>query len=332
MKRRDGQGQESEAARAAPRKTGPRQRGLENYLTHHLRALFASLGQLVRTPLATLMIAAVIGIALALPAGFHALLASVQTVAAGWEGDMAQISLFLKPTIKEDQAAALAKRLRGMREVTAVRYISPQQALAEFELSSGLRDALAYLNENPLPAVLVVRPAEQYSTPSAARDLLHRLEAMTEVDSAQLDLAWLERLHAMVGLAVRGVWLLAGVLAVGVLLVVGNTIRLGIQNRREEIVVIKLLGATDGFIRRPFVYGGMWYGLFGGVIALLVVNGLLLSLAGPAQQLAALYHSGFRLELLGGLACVIVLGAGAALGWLGAWLAVSRHLRDVEPV
>jgi len=332
MKRRGEHGQDPEAARAAPRKAGPRQRGLENYVIHHLRALFASLGQLARAPLATFMTAAVIGIALALPAGFHALLASVQTVAAGWEGDMAQISLFLKPSIKDDQAAGLAKRLRGMREVADVRYISPQQALAEFEQSSGLRDALAYLNENPLPAVLVVRPAEKYSTPAAAREVLHRFEALTEVDSAQLDLAWLERLHAMVGLAARGVWLLAVVLAVGVLLVVGNTIRLGIQNRRDEIIVTKLLGATDGFIRRPFVYGGMWYGMFGGLIALVVVNGLLLSLSGPTQQLAALYHSGFRLELLGGLASLIVLSVGAALGWLGAWLAVSRHLRDVEPV
>ncbi len=332
MTRRGEPGQEAERPRAAPRKAGPRQRGLENYFTHHLRALFASLGQLVRAPLATLMTAAVIGIALALPAGFHALLASVQTVAAGWQGDMAQISLFLKPSIKEDQAAAMAKRLRAKPEVADVRYISPQQALAEFEQSSGLRDALAYLNENPLPAVLVVRPAEQYGTPAAARELLQRLGAMAEVDSAQLDLAWLERLHAMVGLAVRGVWLLAGVLAVGVLLVVGNTIRLGIQNRREEIIVTKLLGATDGFIRRPFVYGGMWYGLFGGLIALVVVNGLLLSLGGPAQQLAALYHSPFRLELLDGPASLMVLGAGAVLGWLGAWLAVSRHLRDVEPV
>lgn len=333
MSRRLEPGSEARGAREANRRARPRRaRGLENYLTNHLRAFFASLGQLLRAPLSTLMTAAVIGIALALPAGFHAVLASVQSVAAGWEGDMAQISLFLKPSIKEEQAAKLAGRLRDMSEVAEVHYISPQAALAEFEQSSGLRDALAYLNENPLPGVLVLRPAAQYSEPAAARGLLQRLEAMSEVDSAQLDLAWLERLHAMVALAARGVWLLAGVLSLAVLLIVGNTIRLGIQNRREEIVVTKLIGATDGFIRRPFVYGGMWYGLFGGLIALVVVNALLLSLSGPARELAALYHSSFRLALLNGAASLGVLAAGAVLGWLGAWLAVGRHLRRVEPV
>jgi len=330
MKRADNMG---EAPRPAAKQARPRWRlTIENYFTHHARALLASLGQLLRAPLATLMTAAVIGIALALPAAFHALLKSVESVTSGWQGDMAQISLFLKPSLKDDQAAALAGRVRALPEVASVRYISPQQALQEFEQSSGLRDALAYLNENPLPGVLVVRPDEQHGDPAAARTLLARLEKMNEVDSAQLDLAWLERLHALVGLATRGVWLLAGVLALAVLLIIGNTIRLGIQNRRDEIVVTKLLGGTDGFIRRPFVYGGIWYGLFGGLIALVVVNGLLLSLSGPAQQVATLYHSAFRLELLDGGASLIILLSAMGLGSLGAWLAVSRHLRRIEPV
>jgi len=330
MKRADNIG---EAPRPVAKQARPRWRlTIENYFTHHARALLASLGQLLRAPLATLMTAAVIGIALALPAAFHALLKSVESVTAGWQGDMAQISLFLKPSLKDGQAAALAGRVRALTEVASVRYISPQQALQEFEQSSGLRDALAYLNENPLPGVLVVRPDEQHGDPAAARALLARLEKMNEVDSAQLDLAWLERLHALVGLATRGVWLLAGVLALAVLLIIGNTIRLGIQNRRDEIVVTKLLGGTDGFIRRPFVYGGIWYGLFGGLIALVVVNGLLLSLRGPTQQVATLYHSAFRLELLGGEASLIILLSAMGLGSLGAWLAVSRHLRRIEPV
>ena len=320
---------------ARPAATPPRARwrlGLENYVIHHARALLASLGQLLRAPLSTAMTAAVIGIALGLPACFYAVLNSVEALTAGWQGEMAQISLYLKPALKEEQALALAGRLRRLPEVAKVQYISPQQALQEFEQSSGLRDALAYLNENPLPAVLVVRPGEQHGTPAAARALLQRLAALPEVDSAQLDLAWLERLHALVGLATRGVWLLAGILALGVLLIVGNTIRLGILNRREEIVITKLLGATDAFIRRPFVYGGMWYGLFGALIALVIVNGLLLSLGGPARQLAALYHSGFRLELMSGQASATLLIVSMMLGWAGAWLAVGRHLRRVEPV
>lgn len=306
--------------------------GLENYVIHHARALLASLGQLLRSPVSTLMTAAVIGIALGLPACFYAVLKSVESVTTGWQGEMAQISLFLKPALKEEQALALSRRLHDLPEVAKVQYISPQEALQEFEQSSGLRDALAYLNENPLPAVLVVRPGEQYGTPAAARSLMERLTALPEVDSAQLDLAWLERLHAMVGVAARGVWLLAGILALGVLLIVGNTIRLGILNRREEIVITKLLGATDSFIRRPFVYGGMWYGLFGALIALLTVDGLLLSLGGPVRQLAALYHSGFRLELMSTQASAGLLVISMVLGWAGAWLAVGRHLRRVEPV
>lgn len=320
---------------ARPAATPPRARwrlGLENYVIHHTRALLASLGQLLRSPVSTAMTAAVIGIALGLPACFYAVLKSVESVTMGWQGDMAQISLFLKPSLEEEQALALSRRLQGLREVAKVQYISPQQALKEFEQSSGLRDALAYLNENPLPAVLVVRPADQHDTPAAARALMQRLAALPGVDSAQLDLAWLERLHAMVALATRGVWLLAGILALGVLLIVGNTIRLGILNRREEIVITKLLGATDGFIRRPFVYGGMWYGLFGALIAWVIVNGLLLSLGGPARQLAALYHSDFRLELMSPEAGATLLLVSMTLGWAGAWLAVGRHLRRVEPV
>jgi len=304
---------------------------LKNYFVHHLRACLASLGSLLRTPFASLMTAMVIGVALALPSGFHVLLSSVQSLASGWEGEMAQISLFLKPEIKEDAARNLAWRLRSMNDVAGVRYISPQQALEEFQRNSGLSDALAYLDENPLPAVLVVKPGKNFAEPDKVRGLVQRLQALPEVESTQLDWAWLERLHALVALADRGMALAGAVLALAVLFIVGNTIRLAIENRREEIIITKLVGATDAFIRRPFIYGGIWFGLAGGFIALLIVDGVLWGMRGPVAHLAALYQSGFRLEMIGWAASLIVLLSGVALGWLGAWLALGKHLRRIEP-
>ncbi len=306
--------------------------GIKNYLTHHLRACLASLGSLLRTPFASLMTAVVIGVALALPGGFHALLTGAQSLASGWEGEVAQISLFLKPGIKEEAAKNLAWRLRSADDVAGVRYISPQQALEEFQRNAGVSDALAYLDENPLPSVLVVKPAKQLVEPERVRGLARRLQAMPEVETAQLDMAWLERLHALVALADRGMVLVGAVLALAVLFIVGNTIRLAIENRREEIIITKLIGATDAFIRRPFIYGGVWYGLAGGLIALVIVNGILWGMSGPAARLAALYQSGFQLGMLGGVETLTILMAGAILGWVGAWLAVGRHLRRIEPV
>jgi len=182
-----------------------------------------------------------------------------------------------------------------------------------------------------LPAVLVVKPSQGFAKPEVIHDLVQRLQALPEVESTQLDWAWLKRLHALVALADRAMSLVGAVLAVAVLFIVGNTIRLAIENRREEIVITKLVGATDAFIRRPFIYGGIWYGLAGGVIALLIVDGLLWGMSGPVSHLAALYKSNFQLGLIEGSEAVVILTAGAFLGWLGAWLAVGRHLRRIEP-
>jgi len=305
--------------------------GIENYLINHLRAFLASLGSLVRTPFASLMTAVVIGVALALPSGFHALLVNVQSLASGWEGEVAQVSLFLKSEIKEDAARNLAWRLRSMDDVAGVRYISPQEALEEFQHSSGLSDALAYLDDNPLPVVLVVKPVKAITQPEAMQGLVKRLQSLKEVESTQLDWAWLERLHALVALADRLMASVGMVLAVAVLFIVGNTIRLAIENRREEIIITKLVGATDAFIRRPFIYGGIWYGLAGGLIALLIVDGVLWGMSGPVAYLASLYKSDFQLGMIGGAETLVILLAGACLGWLGAWLAVGRHLRHIEP-
>jgi cell division transport system permease protein len=204
--------------------------------------------------------------------------------------------------------------------------------LAEFRSLAGFEDALSALDGNPLPAVVVIEPAP--GTPrsaSALESLARTLDDIEGVDRIQVDLEWVERLYALLDLIERGVGLFAVLLAAGVLLIVGNTIRLDILNRRQEIEVTKLIGASDAFIRRPFLYGGLWFGLLGAVAAwlLLALTGMLL--AGPTARLASAYGSGFRLSGLGGAESLGLLGAGVALGLLGSWLAVGRHLRAIEP-
>jgi len=303
---------------------------INSYFTHHLWVLVSSLGQLWRTPFSTLMTAAVIGIALALPAGLHVLLQNVQQLATGWEGT-AQVSLFLKQDLAEKNAKALADKLRGWAEVADVRYISREQALAEFRALSGFGEALDSLGENPLPAVLVIRPRSEYTEPARMELLLGRLRNLDAVELAQLDMDWVRRLNAIIEVGKRGVLVLAGLLALAILLVVGNTIRLTIFNRREEIVVTKLIGATNGFIRRPFLYTGFWYGLMGAVIAWLLVGTLLGLLSGPVSRLSLLYNSGFSLGGLDLVTTATLLGFGILLGLAGSWLAVGRHLQRIEP-
>lgn len=303
---------------------------LKNWGIRHLQTFFYSLGQMWRKPFAALMTAAVIGIALALPAGLHVLLKNVQQVMSSWDG-ATQVSVFLRRDLAESTAEALADRLRARPEIAGVDYISRTQAMAEFRRLSGFGEALDALSENPLPSVLVVRPILSQTGPAAVQQLLGELEKLPEVDMAQLDMQWVKRLFALMEIGKRGVWVLAALLALAVLLVVGNTIRLSIQNRKDEIVITKLIGGTDAFIRRPFLYSGFWYGLFGAVIAFALVQSSLVALRGPVQDLAGLYHSSFSLDSLDALTASGLLLVGTGLGLLGSWLAVGRHLRAIEP-
>jgi cell division transport system permease protein len=296
----------------------------------HLRASFETLGRMTRTPISSFLTVAVIGIALALPAGLYLLLQNAQVVSAGWE-DTAQISLFLRKGVDGSAAERLASDIEAKEPVASVTSISPQQALAEFKRQAGLGEALDALQENPLPTVLVVRPRASAGTPAQIEALLDRLRARPEVETAQLDLEWVKRLYALMDVAKRVVLLVGALLAIAVLLIVGNTIRLGIQNRREEIVVQKLIGATDAFIRRPFLYSGLLLGLFGGVTAWMIVWLSLWALDAPIRRLALLYGSDFELNGLGPEATAALLLGGAALGVMGAWLAVGRHVREIEP-
>ncbi len=314
---------------ARPAASGPR-RDPRVYLLRHAEVLLSSLGRMWRNPVASLMTVAVIGIALALPAGLHLLLENARLLSGGWDGST-QVSLFLRRELPPAESRRLTAVLGERPEVAEATLIPREAALEEFRTLSGFGGALDALDENPLPDVIVVRPAPSHAAPRAVEALVAELGVTPGVEHARLDMQWVKRLYALMEIVRRGVEVVAVLLGLAVLLVVGNTIRLDIQNRRREIEVAKLIGATDAFIRRPFLYSGAWYGLFGGAAAWLLVSAALWATGGPVQQLALLYQSPFRLVAADAMTVLMLLVGGALLGLLGSWLAVGRHLRAIEP-
>jgi len=303
---------------------------VKTYFMRHAQVFFYSLGLLWRAPFNLFMTATVIGIALALPTGMHILLNNAQQISGGWDG-AAKVSLFLKQKISAKQAKSLANQLRKRPEIAEVEYISKQKGLEEFKKRSGYNAAIKALDENPIPATLVITPKLQHNNAAQVEQLAKQMEAYQQVELVQLDSEWVQRLYAIMDIVRRGVTVLGLMLSIGVLLVVGNTIRLAIQNRRDEIVIVKLIGGTNGFIRRPFLYTGFWYGFIGGLIALILVFLSLLLISGPVENLAGLYQSEFALHKMdfGTIFTILVLSVGLGLG--GSWIAVSRHLREIEP-
>jgi len=307
-----------------------RNRSPVTWLLRHAQMSLSSLGRLVRTPVSTLMTAAVIGIALALPSGLHLLVDNVRALSSSWDGS-ASVSLFLHESVTDEQAETVQERVAQRPDVAETRLISRDQALREFRQLSGFGEAIALLDQNPLPAVVVVRPSDTVQGAEAVGHMAAELQAYREIELAQVDLQWVERLGAITGAIERGVLILAGLLAGAVLLIVGNTIRLEIQNRHGEIEIVKLVGGTDAFIRRPFVYEGLWYGLLGAAIAMLLVLGSLYMLDGPVRRLAGLYDSGFELSVIDPASLLGMVLGGPLLGLAGAWLAVGRHLSQIQP-
>jgi len=300
------------------------------WFLHHAQAFIFSLGQLCRNPLASLLTASVIGISLALPAGFYVILENTRRISSGWEG-LVQITAFLKMDIAEDRSRKLATELGKQQDVAQVEYISRDQALAEYRQSSGFGEALDALEDNPLPALLLVRPRPGGNPEQAAAILLDQLKALPEVDNAQYDQQWVRRLNAMILIMQRVVYIMAVFLGMAVLLIIGNTIRMLIYHRRSEIEVAKLFGATDSFIQRPFLYSGVWYGLSGGLLAWLLISASLKLLEKPVGHLAELYSGKFDLAGLTSAEALVLIGSGILLGLVGSWISVSHHLRAIEP-
>lgn len=296
---------------------------MKNYLREHVRVFLATLGTLARTPLATLMTVAVIGITLALPAGLFAVTRALQNLSGGWDRS-GEISAFLKSTTDAREAQALRTRIQRWPDVDAVTYLTPGEALAEFRRLSGADTALQLLADNPLPGVLLVRPHPQDA--AGLQDLLARLRAQAEVETAHLDLQWVQRLQALLRIGERAVLILAVLLALGVMLIVGNTIRLAVLNRQAEIEIMTLVGATRAFVRRPFLYSGMLQGALGGLAASLLILASAWLLATPLRELLSLYGDDIRLPTLIARDGLYLVLLGSGLGYIAARFAVQRHL------
>ena len=303
---------------------------MKQWLERHTQTLVGSLGRLWTQPFATLLTILVIGIALALPACLHVLVQNVRAASGGW-GNALDISVYMKTDATLEQAKQAQKRIEQRRDVEEVTLVEADAALAEFRKSSGFGEALDALKDNPLPHALVVRPAEEFRDPATVDGLTAELRKIDGVDIVQLDTEWVSRFNAILDVVRRVVFLAAGLFALGILVIVGNTIRLDIENRRDEIEVTKLVGGSDGFVRRPFLYNGVWYGLGGGLVAWLTVTVVIALLGEPVQRIAGLYGSSFQLQGLGLEGSAVLLAGGVLLGWLGSFIAATKEIRGIEP-
>jgi cell division transport system permease protein len=297
---------------------------MRTWLRHHRQSLAATLARLARQPGATLLNVAAIGVALALPLGAYTLLDNGRSLARHVGGDP-QMSVFLAQDASRADAEKVAAELKRAAGVRAVRFVPRDEALAELKRAEGVGELAAALKSNPLPDAYVVDLVPGQAP--AAEALAARLREFPKVAQVQLDATWIKRLDALLGLGRTAVAVLTAFLATGLVAVTFNTVRLQIVTQAAEIEVSRLVGATDGYIRRPFLYLGGLLGLLGGVAAILAVAGSVSALNGDVGRLATSYGSDFRLGLPGPADLASVLCFAGALGWAGAWLSVSRHLR-----
>lgn len=295
----------------------------------HVRTCIGAFGRLARQPFASLMTVLVIAVTLALPASMHLVIKNAQSISSNWENAF-DFSVYLKSNVALQDAERLARLIEQRADVAYVNLVSAQQALDEFKSASGFGTALDHLTTNPLPHTLVVRPSGANTEQSMI--LLHEeLGNLPEADLVQVDTDWVQRFHAILDILRRAIGIGAGLLGIAIVVIIGNTIRLDIQNRREEIEVTKLIGASNAFVRRPFLYSGLWYGLAGGLLALALVGYGLYALEPPVRRLAGLYNSSFSVLDLDLTESLIIIGIGILLGLAGSWLAAARHMRRIEP-
>lgn len=296
----------------------------------HVQALLGSLGRLVRNPLATVLTLLVIGLALALPMSLNLLVVNAQ-LATGGLTNAVDLSVYLKTDVPLPKAQQLARSARERPDVAQAELIPADKALEEFRNYSGFGAALDALKENPLPHVIRIQPRESAQSAAAVETLRRYLAAWPEVDLVQVDTEWVARFNAILDVLRRLLIIAAVLLGAGVLAVIGNTIRLEILNRRAEIEVTKLVGGSNSFVRRPFLYTGVLYGLGGALLAWAIVTGAILVLDQPISTLARLYGSRFELRGPSPRDLGYLLGSGVVLGWLGAWISAARHLSRIEP-
>ena len=301
------------------------------FTRHHRLTLRDSLQRALREPLQTLMTSTVIAIALSLPALLYLMVDNIRQLESNFQS-FAQITVYVNKSASQRALSGLDDQLAEMSDIAEVTYISPQQALEEFKQASGFGQALQYLEENPLPPVFLVEPKlAQHSAVDKTSELVRELQKLPLVEDVQIDMLWLQRLRNLTDLGQKIALALAGILGVGVLLIIGNTIRLAIHSRRDEIVIIKLVGGTDAYVRRPFLYAGLLLGLFGALISSLILTAGILWLGQSIDSLSQLYSSQYALRGPGPSGVAGLFATGGLLGIGGAWLAVSGHLKGIKP-
>ena len=310
---------------APVRSSGP----LSTWFMRHVSTSIGSLGRMFRQPFASLMIVLVIAVTLAIPAALTLIVKNARTISAGWDNAL-DFSIYLDRGINESEAAGLARLIEQRADVESVQFISASAALDEFKQQSGFGEALDQLSTNPLPHTLVVRPSGA-NTSASMLLLQEELSNLPEADVVQVDTEWVQRFHAILDIVRQAIVIGASLLGLAIIVIIGNTIRLDIQNRREEIEVTKLIGASNAFVRRPFLWSGFWFGSFGGLLAIGLVQYGLFLLEQPAARLAGLYQSGVMIQALNLEESLSVLGIGVGLGLVGSWLAAARHMRRIEP-
>jgi len=303
---------------------------MQSYFVLHGQTCVAALGRLYRAPFASGMTIVVIALALALPAGLQVLVKNVRQASEGLELSY-RISLFLRPELSDEVGRKLTEKLVKHPGIAEAQLIGKEAGLREFQSYSGFGEALKALDYNPLPAVVSILPKDALTSPDSIERLIGELKTFAEVDVVQADMDWLRKLHALLAIAQRSAVSLSILLSLAVLFIVGNTIRLELQYRHEEIAVTRLMGATDRFICRPFLYAGMWYGLLAGVLAWLLVSFVLLLLKGPVRDLSLLYGGHFELLFLSLKESGCLIALATTLGAGGAWSVARYHLRRLEP-
>lgn len=303
---------------------------LQAYFLNHAHGLISSLGRLSRSPYTSAMTILVLTVAIALAGSFYIVVANIQQLTGNLKSSN-QMSLFLKDTVSDVAAQKLAEQLKSHSEIEAIKFIGKKQAMEEFKANSGFGDALTAMDSNPLPNVIQVMPVDALEEGDSVAKLSEELRQMPQVDFVQIDMQWVERLQTIMTIASRGVTTVSVLLSLAVIFITGNTIRLELQNRQDEVFISKLVGATQSFIQRPFLYTGFWLGFIAGFLAWLVISIMLLILESPVEKLSSLYDNAFQMLFLSFSEFLLLLLLSSSLAIIGSWGVLHYQLKKLKP-
>lgn len=303
---------------------------LRPWVACHLQAALYSFNALYLKPLATLTIIVIIGIVLTLPSLFWVFTDNLKQLPIDWQ-EGGHISLYLKKTLPTEEQRVLLDRVIKQRGVEKAELITPAEGLLQLQNQDGMQDILRYLTENPLPAVIDVSPDKTITNSQELNKLFYQLKSLEKVDEAKLDKEWIVRLHAILLFVTLLLRSIAVLLLLAVVLIIGNILRIAIYKRHEEIKVLKLIGANDSFITRPFLYAGIWYGLMGAVFAILLATVFMVWISAALERLAQVYHLHYSLTGLSVEQAYTIMLSAVFLSWISAKISVRMQLASIEP-